>query len=55
MMSLTFNAPAEHSTKKEFLFQGKSVDDLFYPQHMNFGFFGMSGLPTFACYIENAS
>lgn len=51
MMSLTFNAPKEaFNNKDEYLFQGKSVDDLFFPMHMNFRFFGMEGLPTFACY-----
>lgn len=51
MLSLTFNAPKEaFNDKSEYLFQGKSEDDLFLPQHMNFRFFGMEGLPTFACY-----
>ncbi|EEA91857.1 NAD(P)H-dependent oxidoreductase [Pseudovibrio sp. JE062] len=51
MLSLTFNAPSEaFDDPSEYLFQGKSVDDLFFPQHMNFRFFGMTGLPTFACY-----
>lgn len=51
MLSLTFNAPKEaFNDKSEYLFQGKSVDDLFFPQHMNFRFFGMQALSTFACY-----
>ena len=51
MLSLTFNAPKEaFNNKEEYLFSGKSVDDLLYPQHMNFKFFGMKALPTFACY-----
>jgi modulator of drug activity B len=51
MLSLTFNAPEEaFNNKDEFLFQGKSVDDLFFPQHMNFRFFGMQALPSFACF-----
>ncbi len=57
MMSLTFNAPKESfDDKNEYLFQGKTVDDLFFPQHMNFRFFGMKPLPTFACYdvMKNA-
>ena len=50
MLSLTFNAPkAAFSDSEQFLFQGKSIDDLFLPMHMNFRFFGMTGLPTFAC------
>lgn len=36
--------------ESEYLFQGKSVDDLFFPMHMNFRFFGMTVLETFACY-----
>lgn len=57
MLSLTFNAPEESfNNKDEYLFQGKSVDDLFFPQHMNFRFFGMQALPTFVCYdvMKNA-
>ncbi len=51
MMSLTFNAPEESfNNENEYLFAGKSVDDLLFPQHMNFKFFGMQPLPTFACY-----
>jgi len=51
MLSLTFNAPAEaFNNEAEWFFQGRSVDDLFYPQHMNFRFFGMEPLPTFVCY-----
>ena len=51
MLSLTFNAPKEaFNDKSEYLFQGKSVDDLFFSQHMNFRFFGMKALPTFTVY-----
>ena len=51
MLSLTFNAPEEaFNDDNEFLFEGKSIDDLFFPQHMNFKFFGMKPLPTFACF-----
>lgn len=51
MLSLTFNAPAEaFDDKQQYLFEGKSVDDLFFPSHMNFKFFAMEPLPTFACY-----
>ncbi len=51
MLSLTFNAPEEaFNAPEEYLFGGKSVDDLFFPQHMNFRFFGMKKLETFACY-----
>ena len=57
MLSLTFNAPKEaFDDVNEYLFQGKSVDDLFFPMHMNFRFFGMSALPTFASFdvMKNA-
>lgn len=51
MLSLTFNAPEESfNDESEYLFQGKSVDDLWMPMHMNFRFFAMEPLPTFACY-----
>ena len=57
MLSLTFNAPEEaFNEPDEYLFQGKSVDDLWFPMHMNFRFFGMEPLETFACYdvMKNA-
>jgi len=51
MLSLTFNAPEESfNNEKEYLFQGKSVDDLMLHMHANFRFFGMSALPTFASF-----
>ena len=51
MLSLTFNAPGESfNDPEQFLFQGKGVDDLLFPMHMNFRFFGMTPLPTFACF-----
>lgn len=51
MLSLTFNAPEEaFGDPAEYLFQGRSVDDLLWPQHMNFRFFGMEPLPTFSAY-----
>ena len=51
MLSLTFNAPRNaFEDADQYLFQGKSVDDLFFPMHMNFRFFGMEPLETFACY-----
>lgn len=57
MLSLTFNAPAESfDDPDEYLFGGKSVDDLLFPMHMNFRFFGMAPLPTFSCFdvMKNA-
>lgn len=51
MISLTFNAPEEaFNDKDEYLFQGKGVDDLLFPMHMNFRFFGMQQVETFACF-----
>lgn len=51
MLSLTFNAPRQaFDDASQYLFQGRGVDDLFFPAHMNFRFFGMTALPTFACY-----
>ena len=51
LLSLTFNAPAAaFDDAGEYLFQGRGVDDLFFPMHMNFRFFGMSAIETFACY-----
>lgn len=51
MISLTFNAPrASFSDPSQVLFSGASPDDLFFPAHMNFRFFAMEALPTFACY-----
>ena len=57
MLSLTFNAPEDSfDDPEQFLFQGKSIDDLFFPMHMNFRFFGMEPLPTFASFdvMKNA-
>lgn len=56
MMSLTLNAPEESFADATDFFEGKSVDDLVFPMHMNFKFFGMQGLPTFVCYdvMKNA-
>lgn len=50
MLSLTFNAPAESFNNRQEFFDGKSVDDLMFPMHMNFKFFGMKALPTFVCF-----
>ncbi|UZP66054.1 NAD(P)H-dependent oxidoreductase [Desulfovibrio mangrovi] len=57
MFSLTFNAPREaFGDATQYLFQGKDVDDLFWPMHMNYRFFGMTPLETFVCYdvLKNA-
>ena len=51
LISLTFNAPQEaFNDPNEYLFRGKSVDDLLFPMHMNFRFFAMEPLETFACF-----
>lgn len=34
----------------QYLFRGKGIDDLSFPMHMNFRFFGMEPFETFACY-----
>lgn len=56
MLSLTFNAPSESFGDPNEFFEGKTVDDLLLPMHMNFKFFSMSALPTFAAYdvMKNA-
>ena len=56
MLSLTFNAPAESFNDEQDFFEGKSVDDLFFPMHMNFKFFGMTAMETFVCFdvMKNA-
>ena len=51
MLSVSFNAPKEaFNNPDEYLFQGKSVDDLLFPMHCNYRFFAMKPLPTFACF-----
>ncbi len=51
MLSVTYNAPLDafDDPDQEF-FNGRGVDDLFWPMHLNFKFFGMMPLKTFACY-----
>ena len=51
MLSLTFNAPrGAFNDPAQTFFEGRSPDDLFWPMHLNFRFFGMAPLETFACY-----
>ena len=51
MLSVTFNAPKEaFEGGEDSSFKGKTVDDLFFPQHMTYSFFGMKALPTFAAF-----
>ena len=58
MLSLTFNAPKNSfDDENQWFFEGKSVDDLFWPMHLNFKFFGMQPLETFVCFdvLKNPS
>ncbi len=42
VLSLTFNAPKEASDDRfQYLFQGKGVDELWFPMRMSFRFFTM--------------
>ncbi|MEM6654589.1 MAG: NAD(P)H-dependent oxidoreductase [Planctomycetota bacterium] len=51
LLSLTLNAPEDSfDDASQVFFGGMSVDDLFRPMHLNFAFFGMEPLPTFACH-----
>lgn len=51
MLSVTFNAPRQaFDSPNEYLFQGKSLDDLLLPVHATYRFFAMQKLPTFACF-----
>ncbi len=51
MLSLTFNAPGNSfNDVSQTFFEGKSADELFWPMHLNFRFFDMQPLETFACY-----
>ena len=51
MFSLTFNAPHDAFANPEApFFEGKRVDDLLWPMHLNMRFFGMRALPTYAAH-----
>lgn len=51
MLSLTYNAPEDaFDDENQYLLQGKGVDDMMLPIHLNFRFFAMEALDTFACY-----
>jgi modulator of drug activity B len=51
MLSLTFNAPKDaFDDPAQTFFAGRSVDDLWWPMHLNFKFFGMEPLETFVCH-----
>ncbi|MCG2633800.1 MAG: NAD(P)H-dependent oxidoreductase [Gammaproteobacteria bacterium] len=51
MLSLTWNAPAEaFGDPGQFLFEGKTVDDIFVGNTANYRFCGVQILPSFSCY-----
>jgi NADPH dehydrogenase (quinone) len=51
MLSLTWNAPAEaFGDAQQFLFEGKSVDDVFVGNTANYKFCGVEILPSFSSY-----
>lgn len=51
MLSLTLNAPKQaFDDPNQWFFEGKGLDDLFWPMHLNFKFFGMKPMATFACF-----
>ncbi|MEO1473491.1 MAG: NAD(P)H-dependent oxidoreductase [Pseudomonadota bacterium] len=50
-LSLTLNAPrAAFDDPDQMLFAGRSLDELLAPIHINFAFFGLHALETFAAY-----
>jgi len=51
MLSLTWNAPAEaFGDKGQYLFGGKTVDDVFISNTANYKFCGVEILPSFSCF-----
>lgn len=51
MLSVTLNAPREaFDDPTQTLFAGRSLDELLAPVHINFAFFGLSALPSFAAH-----
>jgi len=51
MLSLTWNAPeAAFNDPRQFLFGGKSVDDVFLFNTANYKFCGVEILPSFSCH-----
>lgn len=51
MLSVTCNAPEDaFCDPNQTLFAGRSLDDLLSPVHINFAFFALSMLPTFAAF-----
>jgi modulator of drug activity B len=50
MFSITMNAPKSAFNNVETFFEGRSVEDLFFPLHKAFQFLGFQPLKTFACH-----
>ncbi len=51
MLSLTWNAPAEaFEDNKQYLFEGKSVDDVMVASTTAYKFCGVEALPSFSCF-----
>lgn len=51
MLSVTANAPREaFGDVNQTFFGGKTVDDVYFPLHLNYKFFGMEALPTFSAH-----
>jgi NADPH dehydrogenase (quinone) len=51
MLSLTWNAPQEaFGDTKQYLFEGKTVDDVFAANTSNYKFCGATILPAFSSY-----
>ncbi len=51
MISLTWNAPREaFDNSDQYLFEGKSVDDVFIGNTANYKFCGAEILPSFSCF-----
>lgn len=51
MLSLTWNAPSEaFGDKGQYLFEGRTVDDVFSGNTANYRFCGAEILPSFSCF-----
>ncbi len=51
MFSITSNAPEDaFNDPDQTFFEGKSIDDVYFPLHLNYKFFAMKPLPTFVSY-----
>ncbi len=50
MLSTTWNAPSVAFGGEEQLFEGKTVDDVFYGFHKSQAFVGLEALASFSCH-----